>query len=206
MFYEMLIIYTLVSSATVMDYKYYKIPNALTMWGFIFVIIFSLLLKVTETGWALAGGLAIPMALLYPVYVIGGIGAGDIKLLCVIGGMLGTKSSFRFTVLCFIVAGIIGIFKLGSIYMEKRKTARYNVARENISKDNIVRENISKDNIARENTSKDDIAGDNLKIVYCKDKIPYSLNRIHFSYAIVVASIIGPATNFILNFNKEGFC
>jgi len=125
MIYKMLLVYALISGAVIMDYKYYKIPNSLNLWGLISAIVFNLLWYEPYNLYSIAIGLAIPFILLYPVFLIGGIGAGDIKLLCVIGTVIGVKSSIRFTIIAFVIAGIIGIIKLIFIKIKNSKNKRY---------------------------------------------------------------------------------
>ena len=157
MIYKMLFVYALVGAAVIMDYKYFKIPNSLNLWGLVSAIFLILFLHDQYNFYRIAIGLVVPFILLYPVFIIGGIGAGDIKLLCVIGTVIGIRSSIRFTVICFIIAGIIGILKISF-----------------------------------------------LKILVEKNK-SYSMHKIHFSYAIFVASILEPVINSIYHFSEGEF-
>jgi len=122
--YKMLFVYALISSAVIMDYKYFKIPNSFNLWGLISAIFLNLFLEGQYNLYSMAIGLLMPFLLLYPVFIIGGIGAGDVKLLCVIGIVLGMKSSMIFTVYCFLIAGIIGILKLLFIKIRSEKNKR----------------------------------------------------------------------------------
>ena len=157
MIYKMLFVYALISAAVIMDYKYFKISNSLNMWGLISAIFLNLFLYEQYNLYSIAIGLAIPFLLLYPVFMIGGIGAGDVKLLCVIGIVIGMKSSIRFTAFCFVIAGIIGISKLLFLQIRHLNNKRY------------------------------------------------SMHKIHFSYAIFVASILEPIINNIYHVSGGGF-
>jgi len=154
---KMLLVYALTSAAVITDYKYYKIPNSLNIWGLISAIFLNLFLQEQYNLYSIVIGLIIPFILLYPVFVIGGIGAGDIKLLCVIGAVIGFKNSIRFTIFCFVIAGIIGILKLLFLEIRYKKNNRY------------------------------------------------LMHKMHFSYAIYAASILGPIINNIFYRNEGGF-
>ena len=49
-------------------------------------IVSGLLFRLGRLGWSLAGT-AVGLALLLPAYAIGGMGAGDVKLLAGVGGL-----------------------------------------------------------------------------------------------------------------------
>ena len=149
MIYKMLFVYALISAAVITDYKCFQIPNLQNLWGLISAIFLNLFLQEQYNLLSNVIGFVIPFVLLYPVFIIGGIGAGDIKLLCVIGTIIGMKSSMKFTIFCFVIAGIIGILKL--LFLGIRD----------------------------------------------KRKKGYVMNKIHFSYAVFVASILGPLLNNI---------
>lgn len=95
-----------------MDYKYYKIPNSLCAWGIVSFLFIEVMLQEQGFLYTAFLGFIMPFIILYPVYLIGGIGAGDIKLLCVIGVLSGHNSSIRLTVVSFFIAGILGLIKL----------------------------------------------------------------------------------------------
>ena len=54
-------------------------------------------------------GAALPMAITYLLYVIGGLGAGDIKLFSVIGTVVGTVADVTFLMCASIVLAAIAI-------------------------------------------------------------------------------------------------
>jgi len=155
--YKMLFVYALISAAVITDYKYFKIPNPLNLWGLISAIYFNLFLYGQYNLDSIAIGFVIPFVILYPVFMVGGIGAGDIKLLCVIGTVIGIKSIMIFTVSCFLIAGIIGIVKLILLWIHGKREKKY------------------------------------------------EMSKIHFSYAIVVTSILEPILNNIYSISDGGF-
>ncbi len=94
------------------DLATYRIPNALT-------IPFALLAIVTHT---LSGGFAglqlsvagalLVLPMLAPMYLTGGLGAGDVKALSAVGAMLGPLAAFWATVWTLLLGGIGGVLVL----------------------------------------------------------------------------------------------
>lgn len=62
-------------------------------------------------GKALVGVLAVG-APLFIVYLIGGIGAGDVKLMGLMGGFLGVRQGFVYMVLVLFIGAFAGIVKM----------------------------------------------------------------------------------------------
>ncbi|NBO81391.1 MAG: prepilin peptidase [Betaproteobacteria bacterium] len=80
-----------------------RVPNTLIIVGAT-----TALALATRSGWpgisgAVIGGLA-ALVVLLPVYVSGIMGAGDVKLISMVGGFLGPHH-FLFALLCIFVAG-----------------------------------------------------------------------------------------------------
>ncbi len=94
---------TLIVAAVIDGYKL-KVPNWLTFpmiasgW-----IVNGVLFGWEGLGWSLAGT-AVGLALLLPAYAIGGMGAGDVKLLAGVGAWVGVT----ITVYAFCVSAIVG--------------------------------------------------------------------------------------------------
>ena len=99
---------TLVVAAVIDGYKL-KVPNWLT-----FPFILSGLVvgcpdrRLGRTGLALLGML-VGLALLLPAYAIGGMGAGDVKLLAGVGAWIGTMDTLYAFCVSAVVGGVIAI-------------------------------------------------------------------------------------------------
>ncbi|SDB29115.1 prepilin peptidase CpaA [Desulfonatronum thiosulfatophilum] len=78
-------------SASIYDVKYKKIPNILNL----SLIIFAVFYNISATGFEgllFSGvGLTVGICMLLPVYTLGGMGAGDVKLMGAVGSMIGAK-------------------------------------------------------------------------------------------------------------------
>ena len=90
--------------AAVIDGRQLKVPNWITFP----MILSGWLASGIIYGWAGVGasllGTAIGLGLLLPAYAIGGMGAGDVKLLAGVGAWVGISQTFW----AFIVSAIIG--------------------------------------------------------------------------------------------------
>ena len=67
--------------------------------------------------------MTVPFALLYPLFVIGGLGAGDIKLLSVAGCFLTLKETIVCLGISFLVGAVLSLLKM---VMEKNFFQRIN--------------------------------------------------------------------------------
>lgn len=92
------------------DIKSYKIPNYLVLGGLMVSILLLIYTFATGGGlitYVVAGVLT--FMVLVPVYLMHGIGAGDVKLLTVIGLLSGVDAMIRIIALSFLCAGLTGI-------------------------------------------------------------------------------------------------
>jgi prepilin peptidase CpaA len=105
------VLFALLSIAAVSDYRTYKIPNWLTVSGMVFGLIYSTAAPAAlHTGflWAL-GGLLFGLLVMLPFYALKVMGAGDVKLMAMVGAFLGVSDTFHAVVFTFIVGGIAAL-------------------------------------------------------------------------------------------------
>lgn len=99
--------------ATLTDVTSHRIPNALLAPAL------SIALLVGTAAGGLAGllmalsGLGVGLALLLPLYAIGAMGAGDVKLLGVAGAFLGPHGAVVAGIMTFIAGAVFGLLWLG---------------------------------------------------------------------------------------------
>ncbi len=102
----------LLTAACCCDYRYKKIPNYLIA-----------LMAALGAGWRFlgegapgtafyAGEAILVMSMLYPLFKIGAVGAGDVKLLGVTAGYLPCKKILVFLMLSLLVSAAISLFKM----------------------------------------------------------------------------------------------
>ena len=99
-------------AAVYTDYSQNRIPNWIIVFGLISGCFISYIYG--GIGMLLEGllGMVLPIVLLYPVFVIGGMGAGDLKLFAVVGSYLGIKGITISFVSAFIVGATISLVKM----------------------------------------------------------------------------------------------
>lgn len=95
--------------AMLTDWRYRKIPNALTL----SLIPLGIILNVSDYGWKglemgmLGFGLGI--ALLYVPFRLGGVGGGDVKLMGALGSLLGPGIIFKIFLASAIFGGLMSL-------------------------------------------------------------------------------------------------
>ncbi|VTU19902.1 A24 family peptidase [Variovorax sp. RA8] len=95
--------------AGVTDYRTYRIPNWLTFGGAAFALVYKTVIAVSPGSALLmaSGGLLLGFLLLLPLYMLHAMGAGDVKLMAMVGAFLGLDETFQ-AVLCALIAGGVG--------------------------------------------------------------------------------------------------
>lgn len=94
------------------DLKDYKIKNELICIGLGFGILFLIISFPSVMILSHLFALLIPFLLLSPLFVIRAVGAGDIKLLSVIGLFLGDFIIIKVILFSIVFGGMLSIFKL----------------------------------------------------------------------------------------------
>ena len=93
------------------DYRERRIPNYLILWMAIAGVGWRLWNGGTRGGLWYLGQAALVMAVLYPFFKIGGLGAGDVKLLGVAAGYLPAEKILGFLFCSLLVAAMISLVK-----------------------------------------------------------------------------------------------
>jgi len=113
--YFSLLALVLVVSAAVTDLRWHKIPNILTFPS----MGLGLVGHGIAYGWdgivLSLGGWALGLLLLLGFYAMGGMAAGDVKLLAAVGSILGPENVFQ----VFLIATLLGgLYALGGMIQE----------------------------------------------------------------------------------------
>ena len=102
----------MLSIAVVTDLQNFQISNRLIVSGFLT----GLLLQIVELGVKGIGvfliNVSIPIILLYLLFLIHALGAGDIKLFSVIGGIWGFQMLCKTIAVSFLVGAVMSLCKL----------------------------------------------------------------------------------------------
>lgn len=99
--------------AVICDLRSRRIPNllsvALAAAGFV--------MMTWVSGWSGAGnalaGLAVGLLALLPLYALGGMGAGDVKLMAACGAWLGWKLALVAVVVTYLAGGVLAVVVVG---------------------------------------------------------------------------------------------
>jgi len=99
-------------AAAIFDLRYQKIPNKLTFPTMVISLAYFGATRGLEGLLFSAGGILLGMAILIIPYLMGGMGAGDVKLLGAVGAVLGPFGVFNVFVLTGIIGGIYAVLFL----------------------------------------------------------------------------------------------
>ena len=98
--------------AAVSDGLYRRIPNRLVLGGLIFALSFQCLFHGAAGGVAALAGMLTGFSLLLPFYMLGGMAAGDVKLMTMVGAFLGAQETFYALVASFLIGGVWAVIVL----------------------------------------------------------------------------------------------
>jgi prepilin peptidase CpaA len=105
------VLLALLAAAAICDYRTYRIPNLLTGGGIAFALLYNAAVPPewhADWTWAPAGMLLGFCAML-PMYAIRAMGAGDVKLMAMVGAFLGLNGTFHALLFSIITGGIAAL-------------------------------------------------------------------------------------------------
>jgi len=94
--------------AGITDYRTYRIPNWLTFGGATFALVYKTVIAASPGSALLmaSGGLLLGFVLLLPLYMLHAMGAGDVKLMAMVGAFLGAEETLQAVLFAFIAGGV----------------------------------------------------------------------------------------------------
>ena len=112
--------FLLLATATLEDVKRHRIPNSIAFSGAGLGILFNAVLPegfgfvnpMLPGGLGFLGGLeglALGLALLLPIYLLRAMGAGDVKLMAMVGAFLGPEDILGAVLVTFLAGGVLSI-------------------------------------------------------------------------------------------------
>lgn len=105
--FAILIAFVLVAAA--IDVRSHRIPNWLVVAGALTGVLYQALSPYDRGVLAALGGLAVGFVALLPLYLMRAMGAGDVKLMAMVGSFLGPIDSFYTVLLTLAAGGVLGI-------------------------------------------------------------------------------------------------
>jgi prepilin peptidase CpaA len=109
-YFLILLLLSILSISAIIDFRAQKIPNMITFPSMIIALLYHLLTHGIDGLIFSASGLATGIGLLIIPYILGGTGAGDVKLIGAVGAILGSKSVFAAFLLTALVGGVYAVF------------------------------------------------------------------------------------------------
>ena len=98
--------------AAIIDIRIQKIPNVLTFPTMVLGLIYYSITTGLDGLLFSLGGLALGIAIFFILYMMGGMGAGDIKLMGAVGAIIGSKGVLLTALLSAIVGGVYALIVL----------------------------------------------------------------------------------------------
>jgi prepilin peptidase CpaA len=100
----------LVIPAALFDVRERRIPNWLTLTGLVVGIGLNSFLYETAGLWMSLKGIGLAMLIYFPLWLIRGMGAGDVKLMAMVGAIVGPANWTGVLVLTCIFGALSGLF------------------------------------------------------------------------------------------------
>jgi prepilin peptidase CpaA len=95
--------------ATVFDVRSHRIPNWLVFSGALVGIAYQALSPYDRGAIHSLAGMAVGLAAFMPLYMLRAMGAGDVKLMAMVGAFLGPASAIGAVLMTFIAGGVLAI-------------------------------------------------------------------------------------------------
>jgi prepilin peptidase CpaA len=108
---RLVLVVAFVVVAAVFDVRSHRIPNWLVLLGVV-TCVAGQMIQPALLGFGIAGalkGIAVGFALLLPLYLVRATGAGDVKLMAMVGAYLGPWGVASAVLLSFIAGGVLAL-------------------------------------------------------------------------------------------------
>jgi len=96
-------------AACVTDVRSRRVPNALTLPALAAGVLAHALLPGGLGPLGALGGAAVGLAVFFPFFALGGMGAGDVKLMAALGAWIGAPAIVWTALYCAIAGGVLGL-------------------------------------------------------------------------------------------------
>lgn len=110
--------------AVIADMRRYKIPNLCIVTGILAGVVMTFMSYYLSGVITAVVQMIIIFAVFYPFYLIGGLGAGDVKLFMMMSCWLQGERLFRYILVTMLIAGVISVIKM-LFFKESRERLYY---------------------------------------------------------------------------------
>lgn len=116
------VLLALLLAAAISDYRTYRIPNLITGGGILFALTYNTVVPPEwHASWTWApAGMLLGFGAMLPLYLMGAMGAGDVKLMAMVGAFLGLGGTAQALLFCVVTGGIAAVI----FALRKRMLAR----------------------------------------------------------------------------------
>ncbi len=106
------VLFVTLLTAGFVDLFHHRIPNALLGAALVYALLFTAAASGVGGILLSLAGLAVGLAMLLPLYLLGGVGAGDVKLLGLVGAYLGPANTVIAGLAMFVAGGILAVLHI----------------------------------------------------------------------------------------------
>jgi prepilin peptidase CpaA len=104
------VLLALLAAAAVSDYRTYRIPNLLTGGGIAFALVYNIVSPPWHADWTFApAGMLLGLGAMLPLYALRALGAGDVKLMAMVGAFLGVAGTTQALLFSIVTGGIAAL-------------------------------------------------------------------------------------------------
>jgi prepilin peptidase CpaA len=99
-----------VFTAGVYDFRFRRVPNWLVLVALILGIALNVFLFELPGLWLALKGLGLAFLIYFPLYLVRGMGAGDVKLMAAVGALVGPSNWFGIFLITAVLGGLMALF------------------------------------------------------------------------------------------------
>lgn len=99
----------LVVPAALFDFRQRRVPNWLALWGLLMGVGLNFFLYEAPGLWMSLEGFGLALLIYFPLYLLRGMGAGDVKLMAAVGAIAGPANWLGILFLTALLGGIAAI-------------------------------------------------------------------------------------------------
>ena len=104
----------IVIPAAVLDIKTRRIPNWLSLSGIVLALLLNTFLGELGGLWFSLKGLGVAFIIYFVLYLLHGMGAGDVKLMAAVGSIVGWENWFGIFIVTAVIGGIMSLILVAS--------------------------------------------------------------------------------------------